>query len=140
MPFKKTPPLYFSWKGMFRNCRANSYYEGVQVCKEWQVYSEYENWCLSNGWKTGMRIVRIDKRKDFSPENCAIVSVAKANDMRSCVKRTKEGLSTTDLSLNRGGTSKYERNRAARRIFEYGWEVGDAFTLPCQKPRKAKNA
>ena len=136
MPFKKTPPLYYSWKNMFRNCRVNRYYEGVSVCKEWLEYETYEGWALSNGWTKGMRVVRIDKSKDFCPENCSVVSVAEANNMRSCVRKVEDGRTMTELADDFKCNDYEKRKRAYRRIFEWGWNVDESFSVPSLKCRR----
>lgn len=127
MPFKTTPPLYYSWKNMFRNCRVNKYYTGISVCKEWADYGQYEKWCFENGWSNGKRVVRKNKDLDFSPLNCLIVSVAKANDMRSCVHRLNDGRTARDL-CNQFNSENIDCCKVMKRIFKYGWSIDRAFS------------
>lgn len=44
--------------------------KGIKVCPEWHDREKFYEWCRKNNWLTGMRVVRKDKDKDFSPENC----------------------------------------------------------------------
>ena len=129
MPFKTTPPLYYSWKHMFRNCRVNKYYNGISVCKEWEDYGQYEKWCFENGWSLGKRVARKDKKLDFTPSNCLVVSVAKANDMRSCVHRLDDGRTTRDLCKQLLENDVWiDSCKVMKRIFKYGWTIDKAFS------------
>lgn len=43
---------------------------GIKVCEEWKEKSVFYKWLNDKGWKVGMKIVRIEKEKDFCPDNC----------------------------------------------------------------------
>jgi len=50
-------------------------YEGVELCTAWRdSYEAFARWCLDNGWRRGMFVVRRDKRGGYCPENCAVVA------------------------------------------------------------------
>ena len=43
---------------------------GIKVCEEWQTYENFCDWALSNGFKEGLCLDRIDNDGDYSPDNC----------------------------------------------------------------------
>ena len=80
------------------NNRAYAYYggRGITVCSEWlnteksgvKNYSKgfisFRDWALSNGYKEGLTIDRIDNNKGYSPDNCQWVSMkTQCNNKRS---------------------------------------------------------
>ena len=130
-------PLYMAWINMRRWCgyigsatpKQRAYYQGVAVCREWrESYAEFSRWALAHGWQAGMAIVRIDKRCDYCPENCVVVTRAKANDMRSVVRRLADGRTTR--AVVGPGATRLEHARAARRMFEGNWDPDSARGLP----------
>jgi hypothetical protein len=69
--------LYGIWKGMHQRCNNPKnqrwkYYggKGIAVCEEWQKYPAFRDWALSNGYKDGLSIDRIDSDGGYCPENC----------------------------------------------------------------------
>lgn len=75
-------PLYYVWRTMRDRCYNKnkdgySYYggRGIKVCNEW-IHDPlaFYNWMMSNGYKKGMQIDRIDCSGDYSPFNCRVVT------------------------------------------------------------------
>ena len=44
--------------------------KGIKICNEWQKYTKFREWSLSNNYQNGLSIDRIDPNKDYCPENC----------------------------------------------------------------------
>lgn len=43
---------------------------GVSVCREWRNFKAFYDWAVSNGWKKGLEIDRIDNDGNYEPSNC----------------------------------------------------------------------
>lgn len=78
------PRLRSIYYGMERrcydpNCKDYKYYgqKGIRICKQWlNDPLSFEAWSLSNGYKDGLTIDRINPSKDYSSENCRWISLA----------------------------------------------------------------
>ena len=69
--------LYRIWKGMIARCkypstRSYQWYgaKGVSVCKEWEDYTTFKDWALTNGYDDSLSIDRIDPYGNYEPHNC----------------------------------------------------------------------
>lgn len=75
---------YESWKRMRQRCYNPNFKpafhryggRGIKVCLEWQKYESFREWALTNGWKKGLQLDRIDVDGDYSPSNCRWVTKA----------------------------------------------------------------
>lgn len=53
---------------------------GIKVCKEWlDSKTAFFNWALSNGYKKGLSLDRINNNADYCPENCRFVTQKEQN-------------------------------------------------------------
>lgn len=70
--------LYNIWLNMKQRCSnpKASHYEyyggrGISVCKEWRdSFSSFREWAISNGYNEKLTLDRIDRDKDYCPDNC----------------------------------------------------------------------
>jgi hypothetical protein len=75
--------LYMLWNGIKSRCyRAKKHdypiYQGkgIVVCNEWKnSYKTFKEWALSNGYKQGLQIDRINSNGNYEPNNCRFVTV-----------------------------------------------------------------
>lgn len=129
-------PAYPTWRNMTRNCglRKNRgeiearLYEGITVCEEWRDFYAFERWLLSKEWapNAGLSVCRVDKTKDFSPENCIVISSAEAQDYRRNVFRV-DGRSVRKM-LGFGPGRRRRTHNVTQRLRDYGWGLEDALS------------
>ena len=82
--------LHRIWCSMLNRCRnknAQNYYfyggRGIHVCKEWELYQNFRDLALKNGYEDHLQIDRIDNDGNYTPDNCRFVTPQK----NSCNRR-----------------------------------------------------
>lgn len=83
--------LWSIWDGMMKRCYnpRHKWFKryggrGITICDEWlQNHGEFFSWALSNGYKDGLTIDRIDVDKGYCPENCRWVDMKTQLNNRS---------------------------------------------------------
>ena len=129
-------PLYYIWVGMRKVTRYKTnplYYNyggrGIKVCERWEWFPHFEEDMLPT-WKKGLRLGRLDRDKDFSPENCVWRTwTEEANNRRNNLlgngRSVKEECAKTGLKPG-----------AFYRRVDKGWTVEEAITIPPGITRK----
>ena len=82
--------LYLTWMGMKNRCYypkhiSYKYYgeRGIIVFPPWKKsYKTFKKWALSNGYKNGLTIDRIDPKGNYEPNNCQFLT--KSQNSRKC--------------------------------------------------------
>lgn len=46
--------------------------KGIKVCDEWHDREVFKKWCKENGYAKGLRLIRIDSKRNYEPNNCKI--------------------------------------------------------------------
>lgn len=98
-------PLNSIWHGMKQRClnhnlpRFSDYGgRGISVCDEWKnEFRPFYNWAMSNGWKPGLQLDRINNDGNYEPGNCRFVT-PKANSLNRRPRKRKHGLHAPVLS------------------------------------------
>lgn len=70
--------LHRIWGNMKSRCNnpnvpCYKYYgaKGVRICKEWESnYSIFKEWALQNGYQEDLEIDRVDRDRNYEPDNC----------------------------------------------------------------------
>lgn len=108
---------------------------GIEVCEEWKNlddgFDNFVEWALSNGYTDEMTIERIDVNGNYCPENCKWITMQeqaynKQNTIWVNFNGEKIQLSKICKRLGVNYFRVYER------IFDSGWSVEDALTMPTQ--------
>jgi hypothetical protein len=88
-----------------KKARDNYFNRGIEVCKQWDNdFLSFYNWAISNGYKSGLQIDRIDNQKGYYPENCRFVSshvnnMNKRNNLNEKKVKEAEELLKTGVSI-----------------------------------------
>jgi hypothetical protein len=93
-------PLHTTWMNIKQRCSNENkhdykWYGGsdIGICEEWKDdFKNFYNWCISNGWKEGLEIDRINNEEWYSPENCQWITQQKNKE---CGKRRFSNYNTT---------------------------------------------
>lgn len=87
-------PLYRVYYAMKQRCydeKSREYHNyglrNIKICDEWlESFSNFYNWCISNGYKRGLQIDRIDNDGNYEPSNCRFVTSSQnSNNKRTCI-------------------------------------------------------
>jgi hypothetical protein len=114
-------------------CRSYKWYgaKGINVCKEWLDVKVFCEWAITNGYRDGLTIERIDVNADYSPQNCKwIVSKEQAKNRTSTHYLTYNG--ETHSVTEWSGLLNIPRTTLSNRV-RLGWSIERALTTPSRK-------
>ena len=142
-------PLYNSWRGMKERCEKPNHQEyhryggrGISFCPEWSDFNTFKEWALSNGYRKGLMIDRIDNNGNYSPDNCKWSDwLEQANNKINNHFIDYNGQIKTLAEWARFFNMPYSMLRS--RIYD-GWSIERAFNTPPgaktgPKPKKKRN-
>lgn len=122
------------WKAMRQRCNNSNasnykYYggRGIKVCKEWDDFSNFYEWCNKNGFKEGLTLDRIDTNGDYCPENCRWAdALTQCNNKRNNHKVKYNGAYLSLMQLER--LSGIGHSTIGYRL-KSGWTVRQAVSI-----------
>ncbi|MCQ9638643.1 hypothetical protein MP478_04515 [Chryseobacterium sp. WG14] len=128
--------LYQRWASMVNRCKpgrfSKTYFDkGIRVCDEWQIYSNFKIWALSNGFSKELELDRIDNKKGYYPINCRFITKIENNSNRSntvFINYKGENISLTLFVIKNKLSQRYY-NTVRRRI-KNGWDHDLAIDTP----------
>lgn len=91
--------LYRIWCNMKNRCSQNNKssdvkyetYKNVRVCGEWNLYSTFKLWAMSNGYSDDLYLDRIDYNGNYEPSNCRWATASVQNRNTRIKKSNKSG-------------------------------------------------
>ena len=100
--------LYSIWKDMRKRCLnpKSSRYEyygakGVAISKEWDMFIVFQMWSMSNGYKDGLSIDRINSDGNYEPSNCRCTTLLIQKQNRGTFKNNTSGYSGVNWNKKR---------------------------------------
>ena len=135
------PELYTVIKNAIRrctdsNCKHYKHYgaRGIKVCTEWMSDKRaFIEWALSNNWKKGLDLDRIDNDGDYTPTNCRFVARHVNINNRRCTRISNTGIPLAEQY--RAAESPSVSYSCFSGRVERGWDVESALTEPCRCDR-----
>ena len=130
--------LHKIWESMIERCeyKKHPWYSnyggsGISVCPEWHDYIAFRNWALSNGYKDGLTIDRIDNERGYDPSNCRWSTMKeqqnnKRNNHRLHWNGECKTISEWSEITGIKKTTIKERVKA-------GWSISDVLTKPIRR-------
>lgn len=137
--------LYNTWRGMLNRTRNKTYIDshrylerGISVCKEWEKFTVFKKWALSNGFKDGLQIDRIDNNGDYTPDNCRFVTqFENMNNREVTTMVVYENKEQPLLPLLRD-IGKIDNSPAIRGRLRRGWDHEKAINTPIRQGNYAR--
>lgn len=129
-------PLRVVWSGLKdrcynMNCKAYKNYGGreITVCDEWRNdFQAFYYWAMSNGYKNGLTIDRIDVNGNYEPSNCRWATMKEqANNKRNNRLITYNGKTQTITQW--ADETGIERRTISARISR-GWNIERTLSTP----------
>lgn len=138
-------PLYVSWRSMRQRClnKNNTAYHnyggrGITICDEWlNDFVSFYEWALSNGYKKGYTIDRINNDGNYEPSNCRWITVKE----QSYNRRTNRYLTVYGITKTLEEWThimNHKNHNALWLRLNRGWSIEDAVCTPIGMKRSPR--
>lgn len=140
--WKENKRMHSCWSMMKYRCNTStcSQYKdyggrGIRVCKEWELFEDFYEWAIHNGYKDNLTLDRIDNDGNYEPSNCRWITQEEQNKTRGychevtindITKSIRDWCEIYDISYSTV-TSRFKL---------YGWDMVEAITTPVTKRKK----
>lgn len=142
--------LRYAWNRIQGACRnsnhaAFKYYgaKGVRVAAAWRTFEAFHAWALESGYRPGLCLTRVDRRRGYSPSNCTWVSrvdATKHADHPPPARKPRWKVEAFGETKGLSGWSVDPRCAVSRTALSLrlrsGMPAEAAITLPPQRPGK----
>ena len=98
--------------------------KGIKVCEEWHDRNNFKKWAYENGYKTGLRLERVDGNKNYEPDNCYFGEKSK--------KKSDKNKHTKDVRIHR----KEIKEKCGVKT---GYSKTRIYRIYCKMIRRCKN-
>ncbi len=137
----KNRRIFECWENMKQRCdrpnrKDSKYYheKGITYCKEWEIYENFQEWALNNGYKDNLTLDRKDGSLPYCPENCRWITIEEQQRNRSnCLNYTHDGETKTLAEWAR--VFGINRKTLYDRIFKLGYSFEEAIRKPLGKQK-----
>ena len=140
----RTIKLYQCWQNMKRRClneKHASYHRyggrGISVCEEWMDFLVFREWALSNGFRKGLTIDRIDNDGDYRPDNCRYATPKE--QMATRVFNSPRGEDTYNAKLSEGQVIEIRKSKEVARVFANRFGVSCSTIWDIRRGKKWKH-
>lgn len=124
--------IYTIWSLMLQRCenKKSAAYKnyggrGISVCPDWHKFRKFYNWAISQGYKDGLSIERIDVNENYCPENCTFIEKAEqCFNKQNTIRYKGESLALVCRRLGLKYSSVYAR------INQLNWPIERAVETP----------
>lgn len=134
-------PLHRVWlsirdRCLNKNCKVYPSYggRGVTICNEWENFEAFQAWAISQSYRKGLTVERVDNNAGYSPENCILATRATQNNN----KRNNVVIEYRGEKLNLAQWAKklgVNRETIKWRV-KAGWSTERIFTTPMNHQSK----
>jgi hypothetical protein len=102
------------WRCNPKNKRHHVWYSdlGIKVCDEWQKYTNFRDWALSNGFREELTIDRIDENENYCPKNCRWIT---KSENVSRIDRNKRWIAIDKYNLDNEFIESFKNISSASR-------------------------
>lgn len=94
--------LYKIWKGMRQRCNSIQHKDfknygarGIKISPLWDNFKTFYDWAISNGYKHGLSLDRINNDGNYEPSNCRWVTASIQQRNKRCKRLTFKGKTHT---------------------------------------------
>lgn len=104
--------LSMKYRCFNKNCKQFNDYggRGISICEEWRNnFMSFYNWSISNGYKDGLSIDRINNDGNYEPSNCRFVT-------KTIQQRNQRILRKNNTSNYRGVSKRSDSEKYRARI------------------------